>query len=89
VVLKPPQLRVLLVLAAFASCSLLAAVPADGLHPLGVLASLLPLQLAGLFWALLRSPASLSPRAAAAPQPAARMLPTSAEWVPAVGSDDG
>jgi len=54
VVLKPLPLRLLLMLAAGGSCSLFAALPSDGWHPLGVMASLLPLQLAALFWALSR-----------------------------------
>ncbi|MFM2080244.1 MAG: hypothetical protein RLZZ219_926 [Cyanobacteriota bacterium] len=90
-VLKPLPLRALLVLAAFGSCSLFASVPSDGWHPLGVLASLLPLQLAALFWALSRgaSPAVESLRPEAALRPADRRLPASAGWGPAAGSDDG
>ncbi|MEB3264431.1 MAG: hypothetical protein VKJ66_08685 [Synechococcus sp.] len=42
----------LLVLAGLASFTAFAAVPDQGLHPLAWLASLLPLQLAALLWAL-------------------------------------
>ncbi len=42
----------LLVLAGLASFSAFAAVPDQGIHPLAWLASLLPLQLAALLWAL-------------------------------------
>ena len=61
-VLKPPLLRLMLVLAPMASCGVFAAVPSEGWHPLAALAalaalaSLLPLQLAALLWALSRMP---------------------------------
>ncbi|MFY8147775.1 MAG: hypothetical protein ACOVNL_00985 [Prochlorococcaceae cyanobacterium] len=42
----------LLVLAGLASFSAFAAVPDEGIHPLAWMASLLPLQLAALLWAL-------------------------------------
>ena len=72
-VLKPGLLRLLLVGAALASCGAFASIPAEGWHPLAMLASLLPLQLAALFWALCMAPA---PRAAARP-PAALKPPAS------------
>ncbi|MEY4297608.1 MAG: hypothetical protein RLZZ423_787 [Cyanobacteriota bacterium] len=69
-VLKPVLLRLILAGAALASCAAFAAVPAEGWHPLALLASLLPLQLAALFWAVCvgptgagRPPAALRPPA--------------------------
>ncbi len=84
VVLKPPLLRLMLVLAAMASCGVFAAVPSEGLHPLAVLASLLPLQLAALLWALSRMPTATAVR-----PPAELMPPASAGWPPAGGSAGG
>ena len=83
-VLKPPLLRLVLVLAALASCSVFASVPSEGWHPLAVLSSLLPLQLAALFWAL-----SKMPTATAGRPPAGLMPPASAGWPPAGGSAGG
>jgi hypothetical protein len=84
VVLKPPLLRLMLVLAAMASCGVFAAVPSEGWHPLAVLASLLPLQLAALLWVF-----SQAPTAAAARPPAGLKPPASAGWPPAGGSAGG
>lgn len=50
-VLKSP-LALLFLLAGLASVTAFAAVPRDGIHPLAVLASLLPLQLAAVLWAM-------------------------------------
>jgi hypothetical protein len=62
-VLKPALLRRLLVAAAaLASCAAFASVPAEGWHPLAMLASLLPLQLAALFWALCLAPSTAAAR---------------------------
>jgi hypothetical protein len=83
-VLTPPLLRLLLLLAALASCTVFASVPSEGWHPLAVLASLLPLQLAALLWAL-----SKMPTATAARPPAELMPPASAGWPPAGGSAGG
>jgi len=83
-VLKPPLLRLMLVLAALASCGVFASVPSEGWHPLAVLASLLPLQLAALLWAFSRGST-----AAAARPPAGQTLPASAGWPPAGGSAGG
>lgn len=74
----------MLVLAALASCGGFAAVPREGWHPLAVLASLLPLQLAALLWAF-----SQAPTAAAARPPAGLKPPASAGWPPAGGSAGG
>ena len=84
VVLKSPLLRLMLVLAAMASCGVFAAVPSEGWHPLAVLASLLPLQLAALLWALSRMPTATAVR-----PPAELMPPASAGWPPAGGSAGG
>lgn len=70
-VLKPRLLHLLLVGAVLASCAAFASVPSEGWHPLATLASLLPLQLVALFWAL-----SLAPREVARP-PAALRPPAS------------
>jgi hypothetical protein len=53
VVLRPHGLipQGALVLGALLSFGAFGLVPRDGLHPLALLASLLPLQLAALFWA--------------------------------------
>ena len=83
-VLKPPLLRLMLVLAAMASCGVFAAVPSESWHPLAVLASLLPLQLVALFWVF-----SQAPTAAAARPPAALKPPASVGWPPAGGSAGG
>ena len=87
VVLKPPLLRLMLVLAPMASCGVFAAVPSEGWHPLAALAalaSLLPLQLAALLWALSRMPTATAVR-----PPAELMPPASAGWPPAGGSAGG
>ena len=84
VVLKSPLLRLMLVLAPMASCGVFAAVPSEGWHPLAALASLLPLQLAALLWALSRMPT-----AAAARPPAGLKPPATAGWPPAGGSAGG
>jgi hypothetical protein len=90
VVLKSPLLRLMLVLAAMASCGVFAAVPSEGWHPLAALAalaalaSLLPLQLAALLWALSRMPTATAVR-----PPAELMPPASAGWPPAGGSAGG
>ena len=55
-VLKSGLLRLLLAGAALASCAAFVSVPGEGWHPLAMLASLLPLQLAALFWALCLAP---------------------------------
>ena len=44
--------RWILPLSAFLSVGLFATIPAEGFHPFALLASLLPLQLAALFWCL-------------------------------------
>ena len=53
-VLRSPALvsRGVLLLGAGLSVGAFGLLPHDGLHPLAVLASLLPLQLAALFWVL-------------------------------------
>lgn len=70
-VLKSPRVW-LIGLAAIASVAAFAAVPRDGLHPLALLASLLPLQIAALIgW--LRPPPALrgaAPRRSAPTPPA-------------------
>ncbi|MCP9792199.1 hypothetical protein [Vulcanococcus limneticus] len=48
-----PGLLAILVLGALVSASCFAAIPAGELHPLALLASLLPLQLAALLWGLI------------------------------------
>ena len=83
-VLTPPLLRLLLLLAALASCTVFASVPSEGWHPLAVLASLLPLQLAALLWAFSRGAMAVAAR-----PPAGSMLPASAECPPAGGSAGG
>ena len=55
-VLKSPRVW-LIALAALASVAAFAAVPRDGLHPLALLASLLPLQIAALIGWLRPPPA--------------------------------
>lgn len=70
-VLKPSLLRLFLAGAALASCAAFASIPSEGWHPLAMLTSLLPLQLAALFWAL-----CLTPRGPARP-PAALRPPAS------------
>lgn len=70
-VLKQPLPCLLLAGAALVSCLVFASIPSEGLHPLATLASLLPLQLAALFWAL-----CMAPTAAARP-PAALRPPAS------------
>lgn len=51
---RPRRLAlVLLVGSGLISFSLLGTVPHDALHPLALMAALLPLQLAGLLWAVL------------------------------------
>jgi hypothetical protein len=82
-VMKTP-LRLLLVLAALASCGVFAAVPSEGWHPLSVMASLLPLQLGALLWVLARAPRAGAARPLAEPTP-----PASAGWPPAGGSAGG
>lgn len=56
-VLRPPRpARLALVLLAgggLLSFGLLGALPQEGFHPLALMGGLLPLQLAGLFWAVL------------------------------------
>jgi hypothetical protein len=47
-------LRLILAVAALVSFSLTGVTISDGLHPLALLASLLPLQLAALLWVLRR-----------------------------------
>lgn len=49
-----PALRLILAAAALVSFSLAGVTIEDGLHPLALLASLLPLQLAALLWVLRR-----------------------------------
>ncbi|MCP9849970.1 hypothetical protein [Cyanobium sp. Morenito 9A2] len=49
-----PALRLILAVAALVSFSLAGVTIQDGPHPLALLASLLPLQLAALLWALRR-----------------------------------
>ena len=72
--LKPGLLlRLLLVGAALASCAVFASVPSEGWHPLAMLAmlaSLLPLQLAALFWALCKAPTGVAHPPAALRPPA-------------------
>ena len=70
-VLKPGLLlRLLLVGAALDSCAVFASVPSEGWHPLAMLASLLPLQLAALFWALCKAPTGVARPPAALRPPA-------------------
>ena len=80
-VLKPSLL--LLAGAALASGAVFASVPTDGWHPLAMQASLLPLQLAALFWAL-----RLAPRPAASHRLPTPTPPASA-GVPPAGSSGG
>lgn len=82
-VLKSLLLRLMLVVAALVSCGAFASITTEGWHPLATLASLLPLQLAALFWAL-----CVAPKAAVRP-PAALMPPASAGSAPAGGSAAG
>lgn len=49
-----PSLRLILAVAGLVSFSLAGVTISDGLHPLALLASLLPLQLAALLWVLRR-----------------------------------
>ena len=54
--------------AALASCAAFAGVPQEGWHPLAMQASLLPLQLAAVLWALCKTPKGAArPRAALRP----------------------
>lgn len=73
-VLRRPA-SLLIGLAALTSVFCFASLPGDGFHPLAVLASLLPLQLAALLWVLLNTQAA-SPTEAA-PLPPARRPPAS------------
>ncbi len=52
---QKPALLLVLAVAALTSFSLFGAIAGDGLHPLGLLVSLLPLQLAALLWAFGRA----------------------------------
>lgn len=69
-VLKTGLLRLLMAGAALASCVAFAAIPGEGVHPLATLASLLPLQLAALVWALSTTPVAAAGRPAALQPPA-------------------